>query len=97
MDRARTNIETLTRCRAILKQLQEEVSGAILNSSSKFKENFPGVDENYQRDLTIYMEYLESLQLALSTFVDENDKALEDRIRNITAYNQTAYRKRNIL
>ena len=58
MDRARTNIETLRRCRAILKQLQEEVSEAILNSSSKFKENFPGVDENYQKDLTVYMEYL---------------------------------------
>ena len=97
MDRARTNIETLTRCRAILKQLQEEVAEAILNSSSKFKANFPGVDENYQKDLTIYMEYLESLQVALSTFVDENDKALEDRIRNIIAYNQTAYRPRNII
>ena len=97
MDRARTNIETLTRCRAILKQLQEEVAEAILNSSSKFKENFPGVDENYQKDLTIYMEYLESLQVALSTFVDENDKALEDRISNIIAYNQTAYRPRNII
>ena len=97
MDRARTNIETLTRCRAILKQLQEEVVGAILNSSSKFKENFPGVDENYQKDLTIYIEYLESLQVALSTFVDENDKALEDRISNIIAYNQTAYRPRNII
>lgn len=97
MDRARTNIETLTRCRAILKQLQEEVAEAILNSSSKFKENFPGVDENYQKDLTIYIEYLESLQVALSTFVDENDKALEDRISNIIAYNQTAYRPRNII
>ena len=97
MDRARTNIETLTRCRAILKQLQEEVAEAILNSSSKFKENFPGVDENYQKDLTIYIEYLESLQVALSTFVDENDKALEDRISNIIAYNQTAYKPRNII
>ena len=97
MDRARTNIETLTRCRAILRQLQEEVAEAILNSSSKFKENFPGVDENYQKDLTIYMEYLESLQVALSTFVDENDKALEDRISNIIAYNQTAYKPRNII
>lgn len=97
MDRARTNTETLTRCRAILKQLQEEVSEAILNSSSKFKENFTGVDENYQKDLTVYMEYLASLQVALSTFVDENDKALEERIRNIIAYNQTAYRPRNII
>lgn len=97
MDRARTNIETLTRCRAILKQLQEEVSEVILNSSSKFKENFPGVDENYQKDLTVYMEYLVSLQVVLGTFVDENDKALEERIRNIIAYNQTAYRPRNII
>ena len=97
MDRAKTNIDTLMRCRAILKRLEEEISEVVAKSSSSFKEKFPGVDENHRKDLTVYIEYLKSLQNALSTFVDENDKALEDRIRNITAYNQTAYRKRNIL
>ena len=97
MDRARTNIETLTRCRAILRELEGEIAEAIAKSSSSLKEKYPGVDENYQKDLTVYIDNLKSLQNALSTFVDENDKALEDRIRNNTAYNQTAYRKRNIL
>ena len=97
MDRARTNIETLTRCRTILRQLEVEIAEVIAKNSGSLKEKFPGVDEHYQKDLTVYIDYLKSLQNTLSTFVDENDKALEDRIRNITAYNQTAYRKRNIL
>ena len=97
MDRVKTNVETLTRCRAILRQLHEEVARDILNSVSRLNENFPGVDENYRNDLTSYIEYLVSLRDALSTFVEENDKALEDRIRNIIAYNQTAYRPRSII
>ena len=97
MDRARTNIETLMRCRTVLKQLQDDVSEVVLNSSCKLKENFQSIDHNYQRDLTLYMEYLDSLLNALATFVGENDKALEVRIRNIIAYNQTAYKPRNII
>lgn len=97
MDRAKTNIDTLTRCRAILKQLEGDIAEAVAKNSSSLKEKFPGVDENYQKDLTAYIDYLQSLQSALTLFVDENDKAMEDRIRNITAYNQTSYKKRNII
>ena len=97
MDRAKTNIDTLMRCRAILKQLEEEISEEVAKSSGILYEKIPGVDENYQKDLTVYIDLLKSLQITLSDFVDENDKALEDRIRNIAAYNKTAYRKRNIL
>lgn len=97
MDRARTNIETLTKCRAILRRLEEDIGEAVGESVRALEERFSGVDENYRKDLTVYIDYLKSLENALGAFVDENSKAMEDRVRNITAYNQTAYRKRNIL
>ena len=97
MDRAKTNIETLTRCRAMLKQLEDGVLETVAKTSNVLNERFSGVDQNYQKELIAYIDHLTSFRGALSTFVEENDKALEERIRNIAAYNQTAYRKRNII
>lgn len=97
MDRAKTNIETLTQCRAILKQLEEGVLETVAKTSKGLNERFSGVDQNYQKEMIAYIDYLTSFRETLSTFVEENDKALEERIRNIAAYNQTAYRKRNII
>ena len=50
MDRAKTNIETLTRCRAILKQLEEGILETVAKTSKGLNERFSGVDQNYQKE-----------------------------------------------
>lgn len=97
MDRAKSTIESLSMCQSILRDLEEQISNAVLQNTGRIQEKYSGVDVNYQKDLSVYVDYLGTLQAKVSTFVQENNKALEERKRNLTEYNQNAYKKRNII
>ena len=97
MDRVKSTIESLSMCQSILRDLEEQISNAVLQNTGRIQEKYSGVDANYQKDLSVYVDYLGNLQAKVSTFVQENNKALEERKRNLTEYNQNAYKKRNII
>lgn len=97
MDRVKSTIESLSMCQSILRDLEEQISNAVLQNTGRIQEKYSGVDVNYQKDLSVYVDYLGTLQAKVSTFVQENNKALEERKRNLTEYNQNAYKKRNII
>lgn len=97
MDRVKSTIESLSMCQSILRDLEEQISNAVLQNTGRIQEEYSGVDVNYQKDLSVYVDYLGTLQAKVSTFVQENNKALEERKRNLTEYNQNAYKKRNII
>lgn len=97
MDRVKSTIESLSMCQSILRDLEEQISNAVLQNTGRIQEKYSGVDVNYQKDLSVYVDYLGALQAKVSTFVQENNKALEERKRNLTEYNQNAYKKRNII
>ena len=97
MDRVKSTIESLSMCQSILRDLEEQISNAVLQNTGRIQEKYSGVDVNYQKDLSVYVDYLGTLQAKVSTFVRENNKALEERKRNLTEYNQNAYKKRNII
>lgn len=96
MDKVKVNIDSLNAANTALKELLENLSGAISKCATDLKNNFNGIDDSYKKDITEYIAKLNSFQHDLATFESENNKAIKERITRISDYSKTTYKRRNI-
>ena len=97
MDKIHTSAAALTNADKTLKELRDNISAIISKYEATIQNQFGGIDADYQNELMAYFEDLQSLKKILIEFEAGNSKAIRDRLKRMSEYTATAYKKRNIL
>ena len=88
MDNIKVNTDALNSAITSMKDFKEQLSGVVSKCN--------GIDNNFKKDLTDYIDKLQTIQKEVELFESENTAALKDRITRISEYSKTSYKKRNI-
>lgn len=97
MDEIYTSAEALRKADKTLRVFNERLAHVLLNSEARIREQFDGIDTNYQNELVAYFEELRSLQKQMGQFEAHNSEAIRDRLNKLSEYTATTYVQRNIL
>ena len=96
MDRVRVNETSLSAAGTALKDLSENISAAVSKCETELKSRFDGIDDDYKKDLTEYIDVLNALKNDIGVFASENEQALKIRAAKINEYSATSYKRKNI-
>jgi hypothetical protein len=96
MERINTSDNALAIADAIIRELKENVCAVVSKHEATIKEQFDGIDVDFQNELLEYLEFLISFKNGVIEFETANSAALRDRITKISDYSSTVYKRRNI-
>ena len=96
MDNIKVNTDALNSAITSMKDFKEQLSSVVSKCETALKNEFNGIDNNFKKDLTDYIDKLQTVQKEVELFESENTAALKDRITRISEYSKTSYKKRNI-
>jgi len=97
MDKIKTSDGALVTADAALRELKENICGSVAKYEAAIKDQFDGIDIDFQNILLEYIEDLLSLQNSVVEFESANRQAIRDRKTRISEYSATAYKRRNIM
>ena len=82
---------------AKLTVFEENISTTSASGTKDLHETLSKIDDKYKNEIIDYVEQINAFTKRVSSFVDDNIKALEQRSKRITEYDSNSYKKRNIL
>ena len=97
MDNINTSVSALTIADATLKELKENICAVISKHEVAIKDQFDGIDTDFQNILLEYLEDLLSFKNSVVEFETINNKVIQERITRISEYSATAYKRRDIM
>lgn len=97
MDIIFNNENAIMSTKRALTVFEENISTTSASGTKDLQETLSKLDDKYKKEIMDYVEQINAFTKRVSSFVDDNIKALEQRSKRITEYDTNSYKKRNIL
>lgn len=96
MDKINVNTEALNTANKAIRDLNEHLAAVISKCEAELKKEFSGIDDNFKKYLTDYIDILHSYKNDVEVFEGENTTALMDRLTRLSEYSKTLYKRRSV-